>query len=139
AISPRPAILNTSVRSACQTLIAMRIVGKHDRKAIDEWIEAHGDPKTAENMLSSLAGLPKGEGWVWIPADDVFKRVQFRERETFDSSATPKVGGKTVAPRRMAQVDLQALGEAIRATVERAKADDPKELRKKIADLQRQL
>src|SRR6185503_4572356 len=36
AISPRPAILNTSVRSACQTLIAMRIVGKHDRKAIDE-------------------------------------------------------------------------------------------------------
>ena len=30
-ISPRPAIVNTSIRSACEVLIAMQIVGPHDR------------------------------------------------------------------------------------------------------------
>lgn len=140
AISPRPAVVNANVRSACQTLIAMRVgSGKLDRKAIEEWVEAHGDHDTAKAMLSSLASLPTGDAWVWNPPDDIFKRVHFRDCETFDSRATPKIGRKAVTPQRMAAIDLDALGEAIKATVEKAKADDPKELRKKIADLERQL
>lgn len=138
AISPRPAVVNTSVRSACQTLIAMRVIGKHDRKALDEWIEAHGDADTAKLMMDSLASLPKGEAWVWSPPEDIFKRVHFRARETFDSSATPKVGGKIVAPQKMAQIDLDALGAAIKATVEKMKADDPKALKAEIARLKAQ-
>jgi hypothetical protein len=137
AISPRPALVNTNIRSACQTLVAMRIQGPHDRKAILEWIEAHGDQERAKELLASLASLPKGDAWVWSPPDDIFKRVHFRERRTFDSSATPKVGGKIVTPQRMAQVDLNALGEAIKATVESAKANDPKALRARIAELER--
>lgn len=140
AISPRPATVNANIRSACQTLIAMRVgSGKLDRKAIEEWIEAHGDAETAKEMLKTLASLPKGDGWVWNPAADIFKRVHFRQRETFDSSATPKVGEKIITPQRMARVDLEALGEAIRATVEKAKADDPNELRRQIAELRKQL
>jgi uncharacterized protein len=139
AISQRPALLNTNIRSMCTTLVAMRIMGKHDRKAIDEWIEAHGDPATAQAMLVDLASLPKGDGWVWNAPANIFKRVHFRERETFDSSATPKVGGKPVTPQRMAEIDLDALGAAIKATVEKAKADDPKELRRRIAQLERDL
>lgn len=139
AISPRPALVNTNIRSACATLIAMRIQGPHDRKAITEWIDAHGSAELAKQMLGSLAALPKGDAWVWSPADDIFKRVHFRERETFDSSATPKVGARPIQPKKMAAVDLNALGEAIRATVETAKANDPKELRKRIAELEKQL
>lgn len=140
AIGPRPASINTNIRSACQTLIAMRIgSGKHDRKAINEWIEAHGDPETAKEMLATLASLPKGDGWIWNPADDVFRLVHFRPRETFDSSATPKIGHRVIQPQQMAKIDLDALGEAIRATVAKAKADDPAELRKQITKLQLQL
>ena len=58
---------------------------------------------------------------------------------TFDSSATPRPGQARPAARRMAPVDLAALGEQIMATVERAKAEDPKALRAAIAGLQAQL
>ena len=140
AIGPRPAIINANIRSACQTLIAMRIgSGKLDRKAIEEWIEAHGDPEQAKEMMREIAALPKGDGWIWNPAEGIFQRVHFRQRETFDSSATPKLGRKVITPQRMAKVDLDSLGEAIKATVERAKADDPRELRRKIVDLEKQI
>lgn len=140
-ISPRPAIVNTSIRSACEVLIAMQIVGPHDRKAIQEWIDVHGDDiNAAKEMMTSLSSLKRGEAWIWSPAWlELFIRTKFRARETFDSSATPKIGSRVVVPRKMAEIDLAKLGAEITATVERAKADDPRELRKQIAELQRQI
>jgi hypothetical protein len=140
-ISPRPAIVNTSIRSACEVLIAMQIVGPHDRKAIQDWIDVHGDDmNAAKEMMTSLSSLKRGEAWIWSPAWlELFVRTKFRRRETFDSSATPEVGSRAAAPSRMADIDLAKLGAEIAATVERVKADDPKELRKQIAELQRQL
>lgn len=140
AISQRPAILNTTIRTMCETLICMRIIGPHDRKAILEWVEAHSTQAESKTMLDSLATLKKGQGWVWSPALlNVFKLVQFRQRETFDSSATPEVGKKSVTPQAFAAVDLKTLGEQIQATVEKAKADDPKELKRRIAELEKQI
>lgn len=140
-ISPRPAIVNTSIRSACEVLIAMQIVGPHDRKAIQEWIDLHGDDaERAKEMMASLSSLKRGQAWVWSPSWlELFTRTTFRKRETFDSSATPEVGQRVVTPRKMAEIDLAKLGAEIASTVERAKADDPRELRKQIAELQRQL
>lgn len=140
-ISPRPAIVNTSIRSACEVLIAMQIVGPHDRKAIQEWIDLHGDDADrAKEMLASLASLKRGEAWIWSPSWlELFTRTKFRDRETFDSSATPKVGGHVVAPQKVAAIDLAALGAEIAATVARVKADDPKELRKRLAAAEAEL
>ena len=138
-ISQRPAIVNASVRSQCATLIAMRITSPLDRKAIQEWTESHGTPEEAKEMMATLSVLPKGDAWVWNPSDGIFTRVHFRERQTFDSSATPEVGGKVITPQRMAEVDIRALGAAIQATVEKAKADDPRELRRRIAALEQDL
>lgn len=140
-ISPRPAILNTSIRSACEVLIAMQIVGPHDRKAIQEWIDVHGDDiNAAKEMMSTLSSLKRGEAWIWSPAWlEIFLRTKFRSRETFDSSATPEVGSHVTAPSKMADVDLKKLGAEIAATVERVKADDPKALRARIAVLERDL
>lgn len=140
-ISPRPAILNTSIRSACEVLIAMQIVGPHDRKAIQEWVDVHGDDvNAAKEMMTSLSSLKRGEAWIWSPAWlELFVRTKFRARETFDSSATPKIGHRVITPRKMAEIDLAKLGAEIAATVERVKADDPRELRKKITSLESQL
>lgn len=69
----------------------------------------------------------------------MLKQIAVRRRETFDSGATPKPGETVRAPRGRAKIDLESLGEQIRATVEKAKADDPRELRRRIAELERQL
>ncbi len=87
-----------------------------------------------------MASLPVGTAWVWSPGWlDLLRRVQIRVPRTFDSSATPRPGQQRPAAKAMAPVDLAALGEQITATVERAKAEDPRQLRRTIDDLQRQL
>jgi uncharacterized protein len=139
-ISQRPALVHTNVRTQCGTLIAMRLMGPHDLKAIKQWTDAHGTEEQAEQLLSSLATLKTGDGWVWSPSWlNVFKRTHFRSRETFDSSATPEVGKRVIAPKVIAKVDLDALGDEIRATIERAKADDPKALRAELAKVKAEL
>src|SRR5262249_39962885 len=69
----------------------------------------------------------------------ILERVRIRERETFDSSATPKAGERRVAPKAFADVNLDELRDRMAATIERAKAEDPKELRKTIARLRKEL
>jgi hypothetical protein len=57
--------------------------------------------------------------------------------ETFDSGASPKAGEKRIEPKNLADVDLGALTKQMAATIEKAKANDPKLLRQRIAELER--
>lgn len=139
-ITQRPAVLNKDVLTQAEVLIALRMTGVRDVAAIDEWVRLHADEDQAAEVKRSLPSLPVGTAWVWSPGWlGILERVEVRRRRTFDSSATPKPGQRRIEPKRKADVDLDALGERITATVERAKADDPKQLRKRIADLERDL
>jgi hypothetical protein len=118
----------------------MRLTHPRDIAAIKEWVNVHADPEQAQEMIASLAALPIGTAWFWSPGWlDVFRKVKIRRRETFDSSATPKVGDAPRRPRTLAEVEVQALGAQIAATVQRAKESDPRELKQRIAELERQL
>lgn len=138
-ITQRPAVLNKNVLTQCEVLVALRMVHPKDIDAVKEWVNVHGDPATAKKMIESLPSLPIGNAWFWCPAWDLFQRAEIRSRETFDSGATPKPGQAEKKPKQLAKIDLTKLGEQIKATVEKAKADDPKELRRRIAELERQL
>lgn len=136
-ITQRSASLNNDVLTQVETLIAMRTTGPPDRKAIKAWVDYH---ESGAEAVAELAQLANGEAWLFSPhALDMIRKVQFRRRRTFDSGATPKVGQRAVAPTRLADVDLAAIKEAMADTIERAQADDPKALRKRIADLERAL
>lgn len=139
-ISQRAQVVNKDVLSQIETLVCHRVLHKLDRKALEAWIEAHDVHGRRDEFLGSLASLGRGDAWVWSPEWlDLFERVHFRARETFDSSATPKAGARPVAPKRMAPVDLAQLRERMTAILERAKTEDPRELRKRIAELEFQL
>jgi hypothetical protein len=138
-VTQRPAVLNKDVLTQVEVLVALRLIAPQDRAAIDEWIKVHGTTGEREQLMASLPSLPIGAAWFWSPGWlDLFRRVQVRQRETFDSSATPKVGQKLQAPRALADVDLDQLRARMVSTIEKAKADDPRELRKRIAELERQ-
>lgn len=139
-ITQRPAVLNKNVLTQADMLVCLGMNHPRDIGAIEEWIAVHGDMGQAQKMIASLPGLPVGAAWFWAPSmDDLFEQVRIRRRTTFDSSATPKAGEKIVAPKRLAEIDVQKLGKEIADTAERAKANDPAELRRKIADLERQI
>ena len=139
-ITQRSAKVNKDVTTQAETLIAFRTTGPQDRDAIDNWIKFHAGEDRRDELLSSLPALPTGTAWVWSPEWlEVFDKFAFRRRTTFDSGATPKVGEKRPQPKQLAAVDLERLRGQMAATIEKAKAEDPRELRRQIADLTKQL
>lgn len=133
-ITQRSASLNKDVLTQVGTLIAMRTPSPQDRKAVLAWIDYHA---ASHEVIDQLPTLDAGEAWVFSPQWlATLTRIRFRRRRTFDSGATPKVGGKPRPPARLADVDLAAIKEAMAETIERAKADDPRELRKRIRELE---
>lgn len=138
-ITQRSAVLSKDCLTQCDILVTLRLSHPRDIDAVMEWVNVHADPAQAKAMIESLPSLPVGTAWFWSPGWDVFKKVRIRTRRTFDSSATPKVGEKVKAPKVLAPIDIEQLGAQIKATVEQQKANDPAALKKKIADLERQL
>lgn len=139
-ITQRPAVLNKDVLGQAEVLVSLRMTGVRDVHAIDEWVRLHADEDQAREVKASLPSLPIGTAWFWSPGWlGILRRIEVRRPRTYDSSATPRPGQSRPAVRSMAAVDLEALGEQIAATVERAKAEDPKALRARIAELERSL
>jgi hypothetical protein len=142
-VSQRSAVLNKNVLTQAQILVVLRTIAPQDLAAMKSWIDVHGDEAQGRELMESLPSLPTGDAWVWSPgwptADGIFKRVHVLPIETFDSGATPKPGEQRREPKQVADVDLDALKRQMAATIEKAKADDPRELRKQIADLKKQL
>lgn len=139
-VTQRAAVLNKDVLTQVEVLVALRTIAPQDREAIDAWIRVHGTPEQRNVLMTSLPSLPIGTAWVWSPGWlDLFQQIHVRARETFDSSATPKVGEQRIAPKALAPVDLTHLRERIASTIEQAKSSDPKFLRARIGELERQL
>jgi predicted transcriptional regulator len=138
-ITQRPAVLHKDVLTQIEVLVPMRLIAPQDRNAIDAWVQVHGEPGQREELMQSLPSLPIGTAWFWSPGWlDIFKRVEVRKRETFDSSSTPEVG-KKLKSAKMADVDLDKVREQLAATIEKTQANDPITLKRKIVELEREL
>jgi hypothetical protein len=139
-VSQRFATVNATVREQVETLLLHRLSGPLDRKAAKGWIETNGDAELTARILNELASHDLGEavlyspGWLGGPT-----KLRIKTRQTFDSSATPEVGAEAVEPTARAPVDLDELRTRMADTVERAKANDPKELRKETASLRQEI
>lgn len=142
-VTQRSAVLNKNVLTQCQVLIGLRTIAPQDLDALKEWIDVHGTTEGRKILMESLPSLPVGDAWIWSPGwptdEGIFERVHVLPIETFDSGATPKPGEKRKEPKAPAEVDLEALRRQMAATLERAKADDPRELRRQIAQLKKEL
>ena len=137
-ISQRSASLNKDALTQVETLIAMRTPSPQDRKAILAWMDQH---ETGHDAVNELPTLADGEAWVFSPQWlRTLTKIRFRRRRTFDSGATPKVGGAVPRPpTQLAEIDLDAIRVAMADTIERANADSPTELRHEIKRLRAQL
>lgn len=105
-ISQRPAVLNKNVLTQVGTLIAMRMSGPQDRAAVETWIKDQATPAEAREMLSSLPGLTRGEGWVWAPGQHYLAQVRFPAITTYDSSRSPEDGDTLAEPQSLGEIDL---------------------------------
>jgi len=139
-LSQRSAVLNKNVLSQAGILVALQLTDTRDRHAVVDWSQNKDiTPKQLAEILEVLPTLQRGEALVCWPQQGVRERVRIRARETFDSGKTPKPGEKRIEPKRLAPVDLEQLRGRMADLVEKAKADDPTALRRRIAELEAQL
>lgn len=139
-ITQRVAVLSKDVLTQADTLIALGVTGKTDIDAVAGWISKHApDVETGKKITASLPSLPKGSCWVWSPEYGVLALIEVLPITTFDSSASPKVGEVKVEPKGRRTLDLGALGEEMERFAAELKAEDPAVLRKRVAELEREL
>lgn len=131
-ISQRPAEVNKGVVNLTERMFCGRFKGPHDRKAMLDWAK---DQEADISVLDEMPRLPPGELMHWTDKGPI--RVRFFPKKTFDASKTPEQGD-VVATSALPKIDLGAVRTAMAATIEEAKANDPKALRARIAELERQ-
>lgn len=135
-ISQRPQSVNKEVLNQTECLICLQVNGKQERIALRDWIAYHGAEKS---LVDELPSLPIGTAYVWSPQWlQILQKIKIGQKKTFDASATPKVGSQQVR-RDLKPLNLDDLKERMAATIERAKADDPRELKKEIIALKQQI
>jgi uncharacterized protein len=136
-ISPRPQEIAKKVLNMTECFFAFQMTGPQERKAIRDYVSEKGED------VDVVAELPKyavGQCRVWSPQWlKISRTIKFNERETYDSSSTPKVGAKPIQTRSLASVDLMALESQMAETIERAKLEDPAELRRQLAERDRKI
>ncbi len=139
-ISQRPAVINKNVLSMIDVLFALRIVSPQDIKALDEWIKRNASEAERAEFLATISSLPTGTAWVWSPQWlHLFQKKEIRQRTTFDSSATPKIGITSRVPRQLAEVDISQIRTQLAEQLQRVQETDPALLHVRIRDLQEQL
>jgi hypothetical protein len=135
-ITQRAAVLNKNVLTQTECLVVMQITAPQDIAAVQDWVRNNSTPKECEKVMASLASMQRGDAWVWSPSWlRTLERVKIRRRRSFDSGATPELGARQITVK-LAPADLEKIKDKIAATIERAKGDDPRELRKRIAQLE---
>lgn len=138
AASQRPQKVAKDFLTSCETLIACKVIHKLDRDAIKDWVDGCADPLKGKEVITSLAQLKKPEAWVWCPEIEYGPvLLEWPFFKTYDSFKP-----QGVAPGRLkgwADVDLDEVKSKLAAVVAEAKAHDPAELKKRIAELEKQL
>lgn len=136
-ITQRPAKLHKDSLTQVETLVAMKLIAPQDRAAVEAWIEDNADEKRAREIISTLATLKTGEAWVWSPECDVLERVKFPRIRTFDSSAAPT--GEDSSGVVLARVDGDTIREKLTRIAAEVVANDPRALKARIAELEREI
>lgn len=131
-ISQRPQEIAKKALNMSGTLFAFQMTGPQERKAVRAWVADQGIATDIESVLQKLqTGEPHVESPTFLEAS---KTVRILPRVTADLSSTPKVGASTAARRPLTPIDVEQLRVSMSDTIEKAKAEDPRQLRKALAE-----
>jgi hypothetical protein len=135
-ISQRPQEVNKKALNQSECVFAFQMTGPQERAAIKKWVAEKG---LDEDVADALPRMEVGQAHVWSPQWlRVSAAIRIGRKRTFNASSTPEVGIRATT-RHLAPIDLEQIRTDMAATIERAKAEDPRELRNEISRLRHEL
>lgn len=140
-LTQRSARMAKSVSELSDVMFAFRTIGPNSLDAVLDWLGQHVEKSRTKELAEKVRALDVGQALIvspgWLKVETI---ARIRERETFDSSATPKAGQKAArVTGDGAKPDLALYREKMAATIERAKENDPRALKATIAELRKEL
>lgn len=139
-INQRSQEVNKAVLDNCSTALVLGCqVGKNAIEAVEKWIDRL-DPATSAEVTTSLPKLQSGEAWVWTrkSLDKPSLEKMPMCRSFHPDRRTPEFVLKSVKPTDTAEF-VSKLSSMIPKVIEEAKANDPAELKRTIANLKREM
>ena len=139
-INQRAEQVNKAVLELCDCLFLHRQKGKNSLNSLSKWLEYSQGGETKE-IIKGLPTLPSGECWVWPANADHAVRVKMPEKQSFHPDRRALIANPKAATG--ARVDAGQFVEQLKGTLDKvlqeSKANDPKELKARIAQLEQQL
>ncbi len=136
----RPATCNKNALALVEVLIVLRTTYKSDRDVYEDWVVQKGEDEGGSarvELAKKLPFLKTGEAYIYAPQFEIFSRIHIAPKRTFDSSATVKIGAKSAVVGTLTPVDVERLKGDMAEVLAKAKADDPRALRARIAELEK--
>jgi Mn-dependent DtxR family transcriptional regulator len=133
-ITQRPQDVNKKALYQAEVVFAFQLTGPLEIDAVKYWTKEKG---FTDDLGAILPKLEVGHAHLWSPVLlKANREVHIAKRQTFPAGQTPKVGAAPVRARDLQPIEIEALKKQMAATIELAKADDPKALRQRIAELE---
>lgn len=136
-VSPRPQDISKKVFNLTQNMFAFQMTGLSERKTIDDWCNYLA---LDFNLGKTLPTLERGEPFVASPSFLKFSgQVKILPKFTYDSSSTPEFDEDRGEEIILPPLDLTAIEKSMQSLIQKEKDNNPAELRKRNAALEREL
>jgi uncharacterized protein len=136
-ISQRAEQVNKAVLELCDMLVLHRQRGRLSLAALTKWLSI-ASTRGAEELVASLATLPRGDCWVWPAGSDTPVRTHVPPKRTYHPDRRQQHGGLP-ADRPVVDVSkfVAQLENTLHQVLAQAQANDPVRLRRRIAELEK--
>lgn len=139
-INQRAEEVNKALLELCDNLFLHRQKGRNSLTALSKWLDI-GAVKDHRQIIDTLSTLPTGECWAWLAGTERPVHVKVPQKNSLHPDRRVMRGDTEIATK--ATVDVGKFVETMRSTLttveDEAKANDPKLLRARIGQLEREL
>lgn len=140
-ISQRAEQVNKAVLELCDNLFLFRQKGRRSLESLSKWLDI-GSAKGSNAIIASLPTLPQGVCWAWPAGHDTPVQIDVPTKRSFHPDRSKMHGDLVEEIVNRSAVDVSSFVETMKSGLEKitaeAQANDPKRLKARIADLERE-
>lgn len=138
-LSQRVQALHNAVLGSCENMVVHGMTAPADQEPVVKWLKSNVKDKALRQAVEdSLSSLPTGTGWLCSGEAKLFELTEFPRSKTFDNTATPE-DDSALQEVKTAKVDVEQLRTLLAGAVKEAESNDVPSLKKRIAELERDI